>query len=97
MLNSDMLVPEVVGAGFDPFRARVAMGGGFLAGCSGTTFEAYGLDLRQWSQWCFDRDLDLFDGRRATEHLAVVRGHRTVNRHQEGGRSAAGYCRRSSA
>jgi site-specific recombinase XerD len=63
MFNSDnVLVPEVVEA--DPFRARVAMGG-FLAGYSGTTFEAYGLDLRQWSQWCLDNDLDLFEVRRA--------------------------------
>jgi len=35
MFNSDdVLVPELVEAGFDPFRARVAMGG-FLAGYSG--------------------------------------------------------------
>ena len=55
MFNSDnVLVPDVLEAGFDPFRARVAMGG-FLAGYSGTTFQAYGLDLRQWSQWCFDQ------------------------------------------
>jgi hypothetical protein len=39
--------------------------GGFLAGYSGKTFEAYGLDLRQWSQWCLDHDLDLFEVRRA--------------------------------
>lgn len=65
MFNSDdVLVPEVVEAGFDPFRARVAMGG-FLAGYSGKTFEAYALDLHQWCQWCFDHDLDLFDVRRA--------------------------------
>src|SRR3990170_3520830 len=65
MFNSDdVLVPEVVEARFDPFRARVAMGG-FLAGYSGKTFEAYALDLRQWSQWCLDHDLDLFEVRRA--------------------------------
>ena len=65
MFNSDdVLVPEVVEAGFDSFRARVAMGG-FLAGYSGMTFEAYALDLRQWSQWCLDHDLDLFEVRRA--------------------------------
>jgi site-specific recombinase XerD len=65
MFNSDHgLVPVVVDAGFDPFRARVAMGG-FLAGYSGKTFEAYALDLRQWSQWCLDHDLDLFEVRRA--------------------------------
>ena len=65
MFNSgDGLVPMVVEAGFDPFRARVAMGG-FLAGYSGKTLEAYALDLRQWSQWCLDHDLDLFEVRRA--------------------------------
>lgn len=65
MFNSDdVLVPEVVEAGFDPFRARVAMGG-FLAGYSGKTLEAYALDMRQWSQWCLDHDLDLFEVRRA--------------------------------
>lgn len=53
MFNSDsVLVPEVVEAGFDPFRARVAVGG-FLAGYSAKTLEAYALDLRPWSQWCF--------------------------------------------
>ncbi|MEX0797153.1 MAG: hypothetical protein WD274_10695 [Acidimicrobiia bacterium] len=70
MFNSDdVLVPEVVVEGFDPFRARVAMGG-FLAGYSGKTFEAYALDLRQWAQWCFDHNLDLFEVR--------LRSHRTV-------------------
>ena len=62
--SDDVLVPEVVEAGFDPFRARVAMGG-FLAGYSGKTFEAYALDLRQWSQWCLEHDLDLFEVCRA--------------------------------
>ena len=65
MFNSDdVLVPEVVVAGFDSFRARVAIGG-FLAGYSGRTFEAYALDLRQWTQWCLDHDLDLFEVLRA--------------------------------
>jgi site-specific recombinase XerD len=65
MFNSDsVLVPEVVEAGFDPFRARVAVGG-FLAGYSAKTLEAYALDLRQWSQWCLDHDIDLFEVRRA--------------------------------
>ena len=65
MLNSDDgLVPVVMEAGFDPFRARVAMGG-FLAGYSGKTFDAYALDLRQWSQWCLHHGLDLFEVRRA--------------------------------
>jgi site-specific recombinase XerD len=65
MFNSDsVLVPKVVEAGFDPFRARIAVGG-FLAGYSAKTFEAYALDLRQWSQWCFTHDIDLFEVRRA--------------------------------
>lgn len=65
MFNSDVgLVPVVVEAGFDPFRARVAVGG-FLAGYSGKTLEAYALDLRQWSEWCLDHDLDLLEVRRA--------------------------------
>ena len=68
--SDDVLVPEVVEAGFDPFRARVAMGG-FLAGYSGMTFEAYTLDLRQWSQWCLDHDLDFFEVRRAHIELFV--------------------------
>jgi hypothetical protein len=54
--SDDGLVPVVVEAGLDPLRTRVTMGG-LLAGYSGKTFEAYALDLRQWSQWCLDHDL----------------------------------------
>jgi len=63
-ISDSVLVPEVVGAGFDPFRARMAVGG-FLAGYSAKTVEAYALDLRQWSQWCINHDIDLFEERRA--------------------------------
>jgi site-specific recombinase XerD len=38
---------------------------GFLAGYSGLTREAYSLDLRQWVQWCTERQLGLFGARRA--------------------------------
>jgi site-specific recombinase XerD len=38
---------------------------GFLAGYSGLTFEAYQLDLRQWVQWCAERQVALFGARRA--------------------------------
>ncbi len=40
----------------DEFRVRVAAGG-FLAGYSGLTLDAYGLDVRQWLSWCAERDL----------------------------------------
>jgi integrase/recombinase XerD len=38
---------------------------GFLAGYGGLTFEAYQLDLRQWVQWCAERQVALFSARRA--------------------------------
>jgi integrase/recombinase XerD len=38
--------------------------GGFLAGYSGLTREAYALDLRQYATWCTDLRLRLFDARR---------------------------------
>jgi site-specific recombinase XerD len=38
---------------------------GFLAGYRGLTREAYSLDLRQWVQWCAERQLALFGARRA--------------------------------
>src|SRR5437667_12876100 len=38
---------------------------GFLAGYSGLTREAYQLDLRQWVQWCAERQVALFGARRA--------------------------------
>jgi hypothetical protein len=34
-----------------------------LAGCSGLTREAYGLDLRQYASWCHQRHIRLFQAR----------------------------------
>jgi site-specific recombinase XerD len=60
---------------------------GFLAGYSGLTFEAYQLDLRQWVQWCAERQVALFCARRAD-----IEG---FGRHQEAcGRSRATVARR---
>ena len=52
---------------FDPVFAdprRLALGG-FLAGYSGLTRDAYELDLRQFIAWCDELQLDLFEVRRA--------------------------------
>ena len=52
---------------FDPVFAdpkRLALGG-FLAGYSGLTRDAYELDLRQYVAWCEEHELDLFHVRRA--------------------------------
>ena len=52
---------------FDPVFAdpkRLALGG-FLAGYSGLTRDAYELDLRQYVAWCDDHHLELFGARRA--------------------------------
>jgi site-specific recombinase XerD len=58
------LVPEIVAPDFDAHRVRIAVGG-FLAGYSGTTRDAYALDLRQWVTWCAGHDLEVFAVRRA--------------------------------
>lgn len=63
-ITNTALVPEIVDRAFDPFRARAAIGG-YLAGYTGQTFDAYALDLRQWFRWCVEHDLDLFEVRRA--------------------------------
>jgi integrase len=52
---------------FDPVFAdprRLALGG-FLAGYSGLTRDAYELDPRQFVAWCDDHQLDVFEVRRA--------------------------------
>ena len=52
---------------FDPVFVdpkRLALGG-FLAGYSGLTRDAYELDLRQFVVWCDDHQLDLFEVRKA--------------------------------
>ena len=43
---------------------RVALAG-FLAGYSGLTRDAYALDLRQYTSWCQQHGLHLFQARRA--------------------------------
>ena len=60
--------------------------GGFLAGYSGLTREAYALDLRQWAAWCTERSVALFGARRADierfgRHLeALGRARATIAR-----------------
>ena len=46
----------------DPERLALA---GFLAGYTGLTREAYALDLRQFTGWCQQHYLGLFQARRA--------------------------------
>ena len=43
---------------------RLALAG-FLAGYRGLTREAYALDLRQFTSWCQQRHVRLFEARRA--------------------------------
>ena len=45
-------------------QERLALAG-FLAGYTGLTREAYALDLRQFTAWCQQRHLRLFQARRA--------------------------------
>ena len=47
---------------------RLALAG-FLAGYSGLTRQAYELDLRQFASWCQQRQLALFQARRADIEL----------------------------
>jgi hypothetical protein len=60
--------------------------GGFLAGYSGLTREAYALDLRQWAAWCTEGSVALFGARRADierfgRHLeALGRARATIAR-----------------
>jgi len=58
------LIPEVIVSDSDAQRVRVAVAG-FLAGYSGSTCDAYALDLRQWVTWCAGHGLDVFAVRRA--------------------------------
>jgi len=46
----------------DPERLALA---GFLAGYSGQTRDAYTMDLRLFATWCAERDIRLFEVRRA--------------------------------
>ena len=60
--------------------------GGFLAGYSGLTRDAYALDLRQYVQWCAEHAISLFGARRADiesfgRHLeALGRARATIAR-----------------
>jgi len=51
---------------YDPTRAdaEILTATGFLAGYSGRTREAYGLDLRQYIGWCRSHELPVFAARR---------------------------------
>jgi len=46
----------------EPERPALA---GFLAGYTGLTREAYALDLRQYTSWCQQHHIRLFEARRA--------------------------------
>jgi site-specific recombinase XerD len=87
-ITNTAFIPTVVDRGFDAFRARAAIGG-FLAGYTGQTFDAYALDLRQWVRWCADHDLDLFEVRRA--HIELF-----ARWLEENGRAKATVARRLS-
>lgn len=55
------IVGQLVLVDVDPIRQPVNRAiAGFLAGYSGTTLEAYRLDLRQWVTWLDDAGLDVF-------------------------------------
>ena len=55
-------VGQLVLVDADPTRRRVNRAiAGFLAGYTGTTLEAYRLDLRQWATWIDTTRLDMFD------------------------------------
>ncbi|MEM9200913.1 MAG: tyrosine-type recombinase/integrase [Actinomycetota bacterium] len=59
-------VGQLVLVDADPTRRRVNRAiAGFLAGYTGTTLEAYRLDLRQWATWIDTARLVMFDVERA--------------------------------
>jgi site-specific recombinase XerD len=58
--------------GGEDLGAWVALGG-FLAGYSGNTQEAYRQDLRQFVSWCHSKELSVFDARRA--HIELFGRH----------------------
>ena len=64
--HSSEVVGRLVLVDVDPIRQRVKHAiGGFLAGYSGTTLEAYRLDPRQWIGWLDTAGLDPFAVERA--------------------------------
>ena len=59
-------VGQLVLVDADPTRRQVNQAiAGFLAGYTGTTLQAYRLDLRQWATWIDTTRLDMFDVERA--------------------------------
>jgi site-specific recombinase XerC len=68
----------------NPERLALA---GFLAGYTGLTRDAYGLDLRQFVAWCDQQQIRLFDIRRSD----IERFARTL---EERGRARATVARR---
>ncbi|HUY52467.1 MAG TPA: tyrosine-type recombinase/integrase [Streptosporangiaceae bacterium] len=60
VVSAEIVAVEPVFSG--PERLALA---GFLAGYTGLTSEAYGLDLRQFAGWCQQRHVRLFDVRRS--------------------------------
>ena len=104
-IHSSEVVGQLVLIEADPMRQRVKHAiAGFLAGCSGTTLEAYRLDLRGWIGWielgAFLRDHALacllaLNGLRISEALGADidnldfnRGHRTLFIHRKGNKTA---------
>ena len=64
--DSSEVVGQLVLVEADPIRQRVKHAiAGFLAGYSGTTLEAYRLDLRGWIAWLDTAGLDPFVVERA--------------------------------
>ena len=86
------LVPEIVAPDFEAHRVRIAVGG-FLAGYSGMTRDAYALDLRQWVAWCAGHDLEVFAVRRA--HIELFA--RFLGRRARREPRSLGACRQSPA
>ena len=64
---------------------------GFLAGYSGTTLDAYRLDLRQWVTWLATFHTDPF----AVERAHIELYARTASKKARLGRRSGGGCRRS--
>ena len=60
-----MRVPRAPRLPAGPLRRPTLALAGFLAGYSGLTRDAYGLDLRQFAAWCAEHHLALFAVRRA--------------------------------
>ena len=90
--HSSETVGQLVLVDVDPIRQRVKQAiAGFLAGYSGTTLEAYRLDLRQWIGWLDSAGVDPFDVARAHIEL-YARWCESEGKARE---RSVGACRRS--